>query len=91
MSNNQVQLPLTDGIGLQSTQANEALLSCLSASFGGSPPAKHRCYPCHQILLIGIKTKQKRSCIEIQNSDALKFQASIQYSPIVQKETGKIF
>jgi hypothetical protein len=55
LSNNQVLLPLIDGIGLQSTQANEALLSCLCASFGGSPPAKHRCYPCHQILLIGIK------------------------------------
>lgn len=54
---NQVQLPLADGIGLQSTQASEALLSCLSVSFGGSRPVTHRCYPCHQILLVGIKTK----------------------------------
>jgi hypothetical protein len=49
-SNNQVQLPLTDGIGLQSTQASEALLSGLSASFDGSPPVMHICYPYHQIL-----------------------------------------
>jgi hypothetical protein len=58
---NQVQLPLADGIGSQSTQSSEALLSCLSVSFGGSPPVTHRCYPYHQILLIGIKTKTKVS------------------------------
>ena len=59
LSNIQVQLPLADGIGLQSTQASEALLSCLSVSFGGSPPVTHRCYPCHQILLIDMKSKIK--------------------------------
>jgi hypothetical protein len=65
-SNNKVWLPLTDGIGLQSTQASEALLSYLSASFGGSPPVMRRCYPYHQILFDWQQNKSEQFYMKTQ-------------------------